>query len=117
MTELVFIIDRSGSMSGLEKDTVGGFNSTVLKQKKTDGDDAYVSLVLFNEQSYVVWDREPISNIPAFREDQYCPAGCTALLDAVGDAIHHIGNVFMCHQFMQEDGFCYHHRRNGKCQP
>ena len=93
MTELVFIIDRSGSMSGLEKDTVGGFNSTVLKQKKTDGDDAYVSLVLFNEQSYVVWDREPISNIPAFREDQYCPAGCTALLDAVGDAIHHIGNV------------------------
>ena len=92
MTELVFILDRSGSMSGLEKDTIGGFNSMIEKQKREDGQ-ALVSTVLFDNESAVIHDRLPLDRVPPLTEREYYTRGCTALLDAVGGAIHHIGNV------------------------
>ena len=92
MTELVFILDRSGSMSGLEKDTIGGFNSMIEKQKREDGQ-ALVSTVLFDNESVVIHDRLPLDRVPPLTEKEYYTCGCTALLDAVGGAIHHIGNV------------------------
>ena len=92
LTEMVFILDRSGSMGGLESDTVGGFNAMIEKQKKADGE-AYVSTVLFNTHSKVLHDRVDVQQIRPMTQDDYCVGGCTALLDAVGDAIHHIGNV------------------------
>lgn len=90
--ELVFILDRSGSMSGLEKDTVGGFNSMISKQKTEDGE-ALVSTVLFDNKSVVIHDRLPLDDVPPMTEKEYFTRGCTALLDALGDAIHHIGNI------------------------
>ena len=92
LTELVFILDRSGSMSGLESDTIGGFNSLIKKQKKEEGE-AVVSTVLFDDVSEVIHDRTPIEDVKKLTEKDYYVRGCTALLDAVGDAIHHIGNV------------------------
>lgn len=92
ITELVFILDRSGSMAGFEKDTIGGFNSTIEKQKKQDGK-VYVSTVLFDNVSEVIHDRVDISTVNPMTEEDYNVRGCTALLDAVGGAIHHIGNV------------------------
>ena len=92
MTELVFILDRSGSMSGLEKDTIGGFNAMIEKQKREDGQ-ALVSTVLFDNESVVIHDRLPLDRVPPLTEKEYYTRGCTALLDAVGGAIHHIGNV------------------------
>ena len=92
ITELVFILDRSGSMAGFEKDTIGGFNSTIEKQKKQDGK-VYVSTVLFDNVSEVIHDRVDISEVNPMTEEDYNVRGCTALLDAVGGAIHHIGNV------------------------
>ena len=92
ITELVFILDRSGSMHGLEKDTVGGFNSLIEKQKKENGE-CYVSTVLFNDRSDVLHDRVKLSEIEKMTEKDYFTGGCTALLDAVGGAIHHIGNI------------------------
>ena len=92
MTELVFILDRSGSMSGLEKDTIGGFNSMIEKQKREDGQ-ALVSTVLFDNESVVIHDRLPLDRVPPLTEKEYFTRGCTALLDAVGGAIHHIRNV------------------------
>ena len=92
MTELVFILDRSGSMSGLEKDTIGGFNSMIEKQKREDGQ-ALVSTVLFDNESVVIHDRLPLDRVPPLTEREYYTRGCTALLDAVGGAIHHIGNI------------------------
>ena len=92
LKEMVFILDRSGSMGGLESDTVGGFNAMIEKQKKAEGD-AYVSTVLFNTHSKVLHDRVDVRQIRPMTQDDYCVGGCTALLDAVGDAIHHIGNV------------------------
>jgi len=92
MTELVFILDRSGSMRGLERDTIGGFNSMIEKQKREEGE-AVVSTVLFDGESVVIHDRLPLHSVPAMTEREYYPRGCTALLDAVGGAIHHIGNV------------------------
>ena len=92
MTELVFILDRSGSMSGLETDTIGGFNSMLAKQKKEEGE-ALVSTVLFANDSTVIHDRLPLSEVPPLTEEEYFTRGCTALLDAVGGAIHHIGNI------------------------
>ena len=92
MTELVFILDRSGSMSGLEKDTIGGFNSMIEKQKLEAGE-ALVSTVLFDSYSEVIHDRISIAQVPAMTQNEYFVKGCTALLDAVGGAIHHIGNV------------------------
>ena len=92
MTELVFILDRSGSMSGLEKDTIGGFNSMLEKQRKEPGD-AVVSTVLFDNGIEVIHDRVAIADVPNLTDEAYYVRGCTALLDAVGGAIHHIGNV------------------------
>lgn len=92
MTELVFILDRSGSMSEREKDTIGGFNSMLEKQRKEPGD-AVVSTVLFDDKIEVIHDRVAIADVPDLTEREYFVRGCTALLDAVGGAIHHIGNV------------------------
>ncbi len=99
LTELVFILDRSGSMSGLESDTIGGFNSMIKKQQKEDGE-AIVSTVLFDDESDVIHDRVDIANVKDLTEDDYYVRGCTALLDAVGGAIHHIGNV---HKYAREE--------------
>ena len=99
MTELVFILDRSGSMSGLEKDSIGGFNSMIEKQKKEAGE-ALVSTVLFDNESVVIHDRLPLDAVPRMTEKEYFTRGCTALLDAVGGAIHHIGNV---HKYARRD--------------
>ena len=92
LTELVFILDRSGSMGGLEKDTIGGFNAMIEKQRGEPGE-AFVSTVLFDNQSEVIHDRIPIGKMPQLTDKEYYVRGCTALLDAVGSAIHHIGNV------------------------
>ena len=92
VTELVFIIDRSGSMSGLEKDTIGGFNAMIEKQKNQDGE-CYVSTVLFDNVSEVLHDRVKLSEIALMTDNDYTVRGCTALLDAIGGAIHHIGNI------------------------
>ena len=92
VTELVFILDRSGSMSGFEADTIGGFNSTIEKQKEQEGK-VYVSTVLFDNYSEVIHDRVDISEIKPMTRNDYQVRGCTALLDAIGGAIHHIGNV------------------------
>ncbi len=92
ITELVFILDRSGSMSGLEKDTIGGFNSMIEKQKKESGE-CYVSTLLFDNVSEVIHDRVKLSEIKPMTEDDYYVRGCTALIDAIGGAIHHIGNI------------------------
>lgn len=92
MTELVFILDRSGSMSGLEQDTIGGFNSMIEKQKKEAGE-VLVSTVLFDSTCTVIHDRLPLERVPRMTEEEYFTRGCTALLDAVGGAIRHIGNI------------------------
>ena len=92
LTELVFILDESGSMSGMESDTIGGFNSMIEKQRREDGE-AYVSTVLFSNESNVIHDRVALSRVEPLTDRQYTPHGCTALLDALGGAIHHIGNV------------------------
>lgn len=91
-TEIVFILDRSGSMAGLEADTIGGFNSLIQKQKREDGK-AVVSTVLFDDKCEVLHDRKDLREIAPLTEEDYYVRGCTALLDAVGGAIHHIGNV------------------------
>ena len=92
MTELVFILDRSGSMSGLEGDTIGGFNSMLEKQKREPGQ-CLVSTVLFDHLTEVIHDRVPLDRVQPLGEKEYFVRGSTALLDAVGGAIHHIGNV------------------------
>lgn len=92
ITELVFILDMSGSMQGLRSDTIGGFNSMIEKQRAEPGR-AFVSTVLFNTESKVVHDRVPLEKVEAMTDREYTPMGGTALLDAVGSAIHHIGNI------------------------
>lgn len=92
LTELVFILDRSGSMAGLESDTIGGFNSMIEKQRKEDGE-CYVSTILFDNFSEVLHDRVKLSEIKPMTDREYTVRGCTALIDALGGAIHHIGNV------------------------
>lgn len=92
MTELVFILDRSGSMAGLESDTVGGFNAMIKKQKKLRGR-CLVSTVLFDDVSEVLHDRADLAKIKPMTEKEYTVRGCTALVDAIGGAIHHIGNI------------------------
>ena len=99
LTEMVFILDRSGSMAGLETDTIGGYNSMLEKQKLLEGE-ALVSTVLFDHESMVICDRMPLSKVPEMTEEEYFVRGCTALLDAVGGAIHHIGNV---HKYAREE--------------
>lgn len=92
VTELVFILDRSGSMAGLESDTVGGFNAMIEKQKKNEGE-CFVSTVLFDNTSKVLHDRLPLNRIPKMTEADYTVGGCTALIDALGSAIKHVGNI------------------------
>lgn len=92
LTELVFILDRSGSMSGLESDTIGGFNAMIAKQKKEEGE-AYVSTILFDNVSEVLHDRLTLDKVPKMTARDYSVRGCTALVDAIGSAIHHIGNI------------------------
>ena len=92
ITELLFILDRSGSIAGLENDTIGGFNAMIEKQKKQDGG-CYVSTVLFDDESEVLHDRVKLGDIPKMTDKDYTVRGCTALIDAIGGAIHHIGNV------------------------
>ncbi len=92
ITELVLILDRSGSMAGLESDTIGGFNSMIEKQKKLDGK-CYVSTVLFDNESEVLHDRIDLADVPKMTDKEYFPRGCTALLDTIGGAIHHIENI------------------------
>ena len=91
-TELVFILDRSGSMEGLESDTIGGFNG-MLTQHRSEGGDVLVSTVLFDHENKVIHDRVRIADVPALTSKEYYTRGCTALLDAMGGAIHHIKNV------------------------
>lgn len=92
LTEIIFILDRSGSMQGLEKDTIGGFNSLIEKQKKIEGD-ALISTVLFANESKVIHDRVDVKDVKPMTENNYITGGCTALLDAIGNAIHHISNI------------------------
>jgi uncharacterized protein YegL len=99
LTEIVFILDRSGSMSGLEKDTIGGFNTTIEKQKQEEGE-AIVSTVLFDNDTEVLHDRVSLEKVAPLTDKEYYARGCTALLDAVGGAIHHIGNV---HKYAREE--------------
>ncbi len=99
LTEIVFILDRSGSMAGLEDDTIGGFNAMVEKQKKEEGE-ALLSTVLFSNSSTVLYDRVDIKKIEPMTERQYQVGGCTALLDAIGSAVHHIANV---HKYAREE--------------
>ena len=99
LTELVFILDRSGSMAGLEADTIGGFNAMLQKQRGEPGE-ALISTVLFDNKTEVIHDRVPLDRVSALTEKEYFVRGCTALLDAVGGAIHHIGNV---HKYAREE--------------
>ena len=92
LTEIVFILDRSGSMSGLEQDTIGGFNSMINQQKNADCE-ALVSTILFDNVSEVLHDRINVKDIQPLTDHDYMVRGCTALLDAIGGAIHHIGNI------------------------
>jgi uncharacterized protein YegL len=99
LTEVVFILDRSGSMSGLEDDTIGGFNSMIEKQKKEEGE-AYISTILFDDRTEVLYDRVPVCKVEPMNDKQYYVRGCTALLDAIGGAVRHIANV---HKYAREE--------------
>ena len=99
LTEIVFILDRSGSMSGLEADTIGGFNSMIEQQKQGEGE-ALISTVLFDNVSEVIHDRVPVKSVALLTREDYSVRGCTALLDAIGGAIHHIGNI---HKYAREE--------------
>ena len=99
LTEIVFILDRSGSMAGLESDTIGGFNAMLDRQKKEPGE-ALLSAVLFSNDSQVLYDRVDIRKIEPMTEQQYRVGGCTALLDAIGGAVRHIANV---HKYAREE--------------
>ncbi|MBR4329204.1 MAG: VWA domain-containing protein, partial [Candidatus Riflebacteria bacterium] len=100
MTELVFIIDKSGSMAGLESDTIGGFNATIKKHKKDKGSKAYVTTILFNTNFDMIHDRVEITKINQMKESDYEVGGSTALLDAVGDTLEHIRNI---HKYAREE--------------
>ncbi len=99
LTEIVFILDRSGSMGGLENDTIGGFNAMIEKQRREEGE-ALVSTILFDHESEVLHDRVPLEKIEPMTEKQYFVRGCTALIDAIGGAIKHVGNV---HRYIREE--------------
>ena len=99
LTEIVFILDRSGSMAGLEPDTIGGFNAMIKKQKQEPGE-AFVSTVLFDHVSEVIHDRVDIQKIEPMTHKEYYVRGSTALLDAVGQAIRHIQNV---HKYARQE--------------
>ena len=99
LTELVMILDRSGSMRGMEKDTIGGYNSMLDKQKKEEGE-AYVTTILFDDRTETIHDRVNLREVPEITEKEYYVRGCTALLDAVGSTIRHIETV---HRYARED--------------
>lgn len=99
ITEMVFILDRSGSMSGLESDTIGGFNSLIEKQKKEDGT-CFVSTVLFSDKMQTVHDRVALKDIEKMTDKDYIPMGCTALYDAIGNTVAHITNI---HRYIREE--------------
>ena len=99
MVEVVFILDRSGSMSGLEEDTIGGFNS-MLEKQKAESENIVWSTVLFDHYQEVIHDRVPVSEVEPLTDNEYYVRGTTALLDAVGKAIHHIG---MCHKYAKAE--------------
>ncbi|MBQ9407517.1 MAG: VWA domain-containing protein [Desulfovibrio sp.] len=92
LAEIVFILDRSGSMHGLEEDTIGGFNNLIHRQKE-DGGEALVSTVLFDDVIEVIHDRVPLESVPELTEKEYFVRGTTALLDALGGGIRHIGYI------------------------
>ena len=92
LTEIVFILDRSGSMAGFEEDTIGGFNAAMAEQREKEGK-VLVSTLLFDDETWVLHDRLALEKIPVMTKKDYRVRGCTALLDAIGGAIHHIGNV------------------------
>ena len=99
LTEMVFILDKSGSMAGLEADTIGGFNGMIRRQKNEEGE-ALVSCVLFSDDSRVIYDRTDLARVEPLTERQYAVGGCTALIDAIGGAVRHIGNV---HKYAREE--------------
>jgi len=99
LTELVFILDESGSMAGLTSDTIGGFNSLINKQKDEEGE-ALVTTVFFSNESKTVHDRIPVGEVPQLTNKDYVPSGCTALLDAVGETIRHIADI---HKYAREE--------------
>ena len=99
LTEIVFILDRSGSMAGLEADTIGGFNAMIAKQQQEPGE-ALISTILFDDRSEVLHDRTPVSRVRPMTARDYTVRGSTALLDAIGGAIHHIGNV---HKYARDE--------------
>ncbi len=99
LTEMVFILDKSGSMAGMEEDTIGGFNAMIEQQKREEGE-ALVSTVLFSDGNRVIHDRVELDRIEPMNRKQYFVGGCTALIDAIGCAIHHIGNV---HKYAREE--------------
>ena len=99
LTEIVFILDRSGSMAGLEADTIGGFNAMIAKQRQEPGE-ALISTILFDDRSEVLHDRTPVSRVRPMTARGYTVRGSTALLDAIGGAIHHIGNV---HKYARDE--------------
>jgi uncharacterized protein YegL len=99
LTEIVFILDRSGSMGGLESDTIGGFNAMIEKQKKEEGE-ALVSTILFDDRTEVIHDRIPLEKIEPMTDKQYWVRGCTALIDAIGGAIHHVSEV---HRYIRDE--------------
>ena len=92
ITELVFILDRSGSMAGLESDTIGGFNALIEKQRKQEGM-CYVSTILFDNDCRVIHDRVKLEDVEPMTDRDYTVGGCTALLDALGGAIRHIAGI------------------------
>lgn len=92
ITEIVFILDRSGSMGGLESDTIGGFNAMLKKQKQEEGE-AFVSTVLFDHECFTLHDRLPVEQVPEMTSKDYTVRGCTALLDAIGSTIEHIQSI------------------------
>lgn len=92
ITELVFILDRSGSMGGLESDTIGGFNSLISKQKKLEGE-CYVTTVLFDNLIEKLHDRVKLSEVEELTAEDYYVRGCTALIDAIGESVEHIENI------------------------
>ncbi len=104
LTELVVIIDKSGSMSGLESDVVGGFNSLIEEQKKLEGD-VTVTTLLFDDCYYIIHDRENINNIKPMEASIYKPSGCTALLDTLGSAVMHIKSIY---KSLKEDAIPEH---------
>ena len=98
-TEQVFILDRSGSMAGLEEDTIGGFNAMLEKQKKEPGE-CYVTTVLFDHEILTLHDRLRLQDVPALTDSDYAVRGCTALIDAIGMTVKHVEDI---HRYQRKE--------------